>query len=601
MSARPQKGKKTFSNQDSLPPLPVPTLDETCTKYLRSVRPLLTDEEYKRTEIIVQRFQEPGGIGQSLQEKLLAKSKQERNWMERWWEDLVYLSPREPNAVFVNYYAAGCEDLPVLGSYSQANAAAAVMLRYIIFKEKIEREELPPETMGGIPLCMNQFTRMFNEARIPGEFIDEIKTFPGAKHVVVLRHNQMFAFDVYHPNGKRYSPAEMELQLEKVIKIQGDQPITDPPISMLTGGDRTNWAKAREALLELDPTNKESIDLIDSSLFVVVLDDASPSGRSEVSRAALCGDGYNRWFDKSMQVIAFKNGVTCCNGEHSYADAMVCVTLGVYVADDITSSKGTHRFDAATIEQLPEPRKLEWKVNDVILKHIEEAKTTLLKNIANLNIHVIRYLKYGKQFCKEAKVHPDVLVQLGLQLAYFRLHGEPCGTYETGHTRMFYHGRTETIRSCTIESLAWTKAMMNPNSTTEDKLKLFDGAVGQHQKYSEMAITARGVDRHLLGLRIIAAQEGMTDLAIFTDKGYQKSTTFTLSTSNVGYTSMWGGFAPVVEDGYGCCYTIQTNTITVSITSYKSCGSTSPTLFASALERSFDDIQSLLSTRIAKL
>jgi len=143
--------------------------------------------------------------------------------------------------------------------------------------------------------------------------------------------------------------------------------------------------------------------------------------------------------------------------------------------------------------------------------------------------------------------------------------------------------------------------MMNPNSTTEERLKLFDAAVGQHQKYSEMAITAKGVDRHLLGLRIIAAHEGMTDLAIFTDKGYQKSTKFTLSTSNVGYTSMWGGFAPVTEDGYGTCYTIQNNTITLSITSYKSCNTTSPSLFASAIERSLEDIQTMLLTRISKL
>jgi len=84
---------------------------------------------------------------------------------------------------------------------------------------------------------------------------------------------------------------------------------------------------------------------------------------------------------------------------------------------------------------------LQWRLNDVILKHIEQAKTTLEKNIANLDILVLKYQRYGKQFCKEAKVHPDIMVQLALQLAYFRLYGEPCGTYETGHTRMFYHGR----------------------------------------------------------------------------------------------------------------------------------------------------------------
>ena len=30
-------------------------------------------------------------------------------------------------------------------------------------------------------------------------------------------------------------------------------------------------------------------------------------------------------------------------------------------------------------------------------------------------------------------------------------------------TRLFREGRTETVRSCTIESVAWVKAMEKPN------------------------------------------------------------------------------------------------------------------------------------------
>ena len=35
----------------------------------------------------------------------------------------------------------------------------------------------------------------------------------------------------------------------------------------------------------------------------------------------------------------------------------------------------------------------------------------------------------------------------------------PAPTYETATTRKYYHGRTETVRSCTSESLAWSKAI----------------------------------------------------------------------------------------------------------------------------------------------
>ena len=39
---------------------------------------------------------------------------------------------------------------------------------------------------------------------------------------------------------------------------------------------------------------------------------------------ALHGTGYNKWFDKTLSVTVFKNGRTCVNAEHSWADAPVC-------------------------------------------------------------------------------------------------------------------------------------------------------------------------------------------------------------------------------------------------------------------------------------
>lgn len=40
-----------YRHQDSLPSLPVPKLDDTMAKYLKSVRPLASDEEYENTKV----------------------------------------------------------------------------------------------------------------------------------------------------------------------------------------------------------------------------------------------------------------------------------------------------------------------------------------------------------------------------------------------------------------------------------------------------------------------------------------------------------------------------------------------------------------------
>ena len=48
--------------------------------------------------------------------------------------------------------------------------------------------------------------------------------------------------------------------------------------------------------------------------------------------------------------------------------------------------------------------------------------------------------------------------------------GHFCLTYEASMTRLFREGRTETVRSCSIESVAWVKAMeSNEKSVSTNK------------------------------------------------------------------------------------------------------------------------------------
>ena len=41
-------------------------------------------------------------------------------------------------------------------------------------------------------------------------------------------------------------------------------------------------------------------------------------------------------------------------------------------------------------------------------------------------------------------------------------------TYETATTRHFYHGRTETVRSCTDEAISFAKALSETNGQNKE-------------------------------------------------------------------------------------------------------------------------------------
>ncbi|CAN0435346.1 unnamed protein product, partial [Hapterophycus canaliculatus] len=78
------------------------------------------------------------------------------------------------------------------------------------------------------------------------------------------------------------------------------------PLGVLTSWGRSEWASAREQLVA--DGNEELLERAEAAAIVVCLDDHAPETRSEVARALWHGDGRNRHFDKSVQIVVFSNG-----------------------------------------------------------------------------------------------------------------------------------------------------------------------------------------------------------------------------------------------------------------------------------------------------
>lgn len=53
---------------------------------------LIPREQMERTRALVDEFKAPNGRGQRLHAKLVARSRQRRNWLEEWWYCLVRAS-----------------------------------------------------------------------------------------------------------------------------------------------------------------------------------------------------------------------------------------------------------------------------------------------------------------------------------------------------------------------------------------------------------------------------------------------------------------------------------------------------------------------------
>lgn len=89
-------------------------------------------------------------------------------------------------------------------------------------------------------------------------------------------------------------------------------------------------------------------------------------------------------------------------------------------------------------------------MDDSIKSSVKQALESYKNWCTSLDINFVEYDGLGKNFCKKHAISPDSVMQLAFQSAYYKLYGKFVATYESCSTAAFKHGRTETIRPCTM-------------------------------------------------------------------------------------------------------------------------------------------------------
>lgn len=133
-------------------------------------------------------------------------------------------------------------------------------------------------------------------------------------------------------------------------------------------------------------------------------------------------------------------------------------------------------------------------------------------------------------------------------------------------TRLFKEGRTETVRSCTVESAEWVKSMENPDVSVSERVALLHKACHSHQMGYRDAMCGKGIDRHLFCLYVVSKYLEVDSpfLHKVLSEPWRLSTSQTPHGQTANFDlkkypsciSAGGGFGPVADDGYGVSYII---------------------------------------------
>ncbi|KAM9324110.1 carnitine O-palmitoyltransferase 2, mitochondrial [Gastrophryne carolinensis] len=613
----------TMHFQKSLPRLPIPKLEDTIRRYLNAQRPLLDDEQFRKTEQLALNFQ--NGVGKQLDEELVQQDKQNKHtsYISGPWFDM-YLCARDPIVLNFNPFMSFTFD-PKPEFNNQLVRATNMTVSAMRFLKTMRAGCLEPEifhlnpaksdTQGfrkiirwvpsslswygaymvnAYPLDMSQYFRLFNSTRIPKLNKDELVTHERARHLLVLRKGNFYVFDVLDKDGNIVNASEIFAHLNY---IQSDSsPVPEFPLGYLTSENRDRWAIVRQKLL--DNGNHEALQKIDSAVFCLCLDDFPIKDNIHLSHNMLHGSGLNRWYDKSFSIIMAEDGTAAINFEHSWGDGVAVLRFQNEVFKDTTERPAVSpQSTPATVDSSKAVEKLSFNLDDSLKAAVTDAKKKFDAAVGSLTIASMEFKRGGKEFLKTQKLSPDAISQLSFQMAFLRQYGQTTATYESCSTAAFKHGRTETIRPATIYTKKCSEAFVNNSSKNNaaELREMLNECSKYHGQLTKEAAMGQGFDRHLFALRYLAAGKGMTLPDLFLDPAYARINHNILSTSTLTSPAVQlGGFAPVVPDGFGVGYGVHDEWMGCNVSAYPA---RDVRQFVQCVHQSLEDIFKLLEDK----
>jgi len=532
-----------YDCQKSLSKLPLPTLDNTCRELMNWSKIFLSEDEIELTRDAINHFQSADGVGPILQNHLtdLSQDPKLKNWLEPFWSE-SYLSnplplPTGSNVTFI------LDKNPQMKYLSLPEFLTSLIITLFEFNELILTESLDIDYQKKQPLCMSQYKTLFSTTRIPGKIKDFHLTESNASHAIIIHRGHYYRLNVLDDNRKILSYNTLHQSIMTILN--SPKKINRLAIGALTTLPRRKWAQLRSHLIAIDPRNGKNLHQIESALGVFIIEQNQYKNDSQMFKHLFCGDSYNRWYDKSLQFILNETGDFGINYEHSGVDGTTLGHLVAYLYQNLRTFVTSSKVNEKTIVE-----EITFTFDDLLKSAIKEAKTLSQEAYENLAFEVLPFTDFGKEHIKTLGLSPDSFVQIGIQLAQYKIFQEVFNAYESVMTKQFLGGRTETMRPLTRESLAFVK---NP---TLEGLRV---ASLKHVERINECKNGQGIERHLFGLK--KAHEKLFPLKIlpkiFSSPGYKAITTDYFSTSTSSSLGMrYAGYGPLIKDGFAVRYLV---------------------------------------------
>ena len=126
-----------------------------------------------------------------------------------------------------------------------------------------------------------------------------------------------------------------------------------------------------------------------------------------------------RWFDKSVQLIVCRNGLSGIHFEHSWGDGVAVLRFFNEIYKDSTENPGCSPSQLSALDLAASTfRKLDFTLSSSIENKISSAREKFEKVVKSLDMDTLQLSSFGREYLKRTKISPDAVMQLAFQVLW---------------------------------------------------------------------------------------------------------------------------------------------------------------------------------------
>ncbi|KAF5009329.1 hypothetical protein FDECE_4427 [Fusarium decemcellulare] len=487
--------------------MPLGDLDVMLDDYLEKSRMFFSPEEFETLERDVAEFRKSGSLGRKYYEQLYqeAHDPEIENWQDKYFLQSMYLQRRMPLAPFNNFMA-----FHPLGEMGHTQAERAALIASIAFqcKQDLEADRWEPMAYMFTANCTDLWQYIFNTARLPGVPLDRMAKFPGNDYMAVLHRGHIFKVEL--KDGEEN--VTIEALTTTFNSVLSREDTSESWTSILGTDDRSSWAESREALMEVDVTNKETIDMVEAAAFLVCLDDTEPTHAEARIQDMMMREGFNRWVDKSIAFVVCKNATSGTYVEHTMIDAMTLFVMQTAIVQGITTHKPTRQINGHvnghTNGVLEVPKEFTLKTTPALDERIQIVRQRFEDDITKFGYRDVVLSEFGKDILLDRHLPIKGIFDLMGLLANYYYYGYNAQSWEAVSMSHYHKGRPDIVQVNTPITARFCTIADDESLPARERFELMLEAANARNQTIKDAFMGRCYQRTLRALEICADEAG---------------------------------------------------------------------------------------------